>query len=424
MSDGGHTGVRGTSLATAAIAGSAIFHVGLLAALDLVDDHAPRRATLVTPRLLLEPLPAPPRSPLADAIPIELVMMAPPAAATSTAPVAPPVAPPPTAAAPLPHDRSAPPVADGAIAPAPSAIAATLDPGTSTAVEPATGPEEPGLLSMRTAPRGLRPMIDPWRAHLTVAAPDPSRQLPDPPEPSGLLHSDGGGTFRTVEPGFVGHVAADGRISFEDKPSFTIHVNVPRPRKIARAIGQGLERWFDDPEAAIRAGVPDPDVARGDSATEQQKPDHSNPEATILPIITGGFDATDAVMRMAGMDPYASAKLKWMDETRDERLRLRRTHRLAALGQSTQSMRRNLARLWARPDLDDAARRAALFELWDDCFEDGDDAVIAACTRTRAAVLGFIRGHLPVGSPTAYTADELRALNGRRVSSTPFAPYD
>jgi hypothetical protein len=245
-----------------------------------------------------------------------------------------------------------------------------------------------------------------------------------PPAPSGQLRPDGGGTFRTVQPGFTGHVARDGRVSFTDTPSAHIRFNLPRPTKIARAAARSVERWYDDPGAARRKGDADPDELPGVRATEKVEPDRDNPEPVIAPIITGGFDATDAVMRADGQDPYAAAKLKWMDETRAERLAMAKAHRSTQLAHSTQYMRRHLARLWRMPGLDDAARRAALFELWDDCDDDADLAVAAACERTRAAVIAFIRARLPAGSPAAFAADELRGLNGRRRSSLPFAPYE
>jgi hypothetical protein len=39
-------------------------------------------------------------------------------------------------------------------------------------------------------------------------------------------------------------------------------------------------------------------------------------------------------------------------------------------------------------------------------------------------VIGFIRARLPAGSRLAFTPAELQALNARRLTRTPFAPYD
>ncbi len=422
-------GVRGTGVAIA-IAGSAILHVALLGVLDAVDHSPPVRPLLALPRLTVEPRTARAAD---DPIPIELVVLAAPVE------VAPATPPPPDLAAPPPPLATAPPVtapartpADGPVplptgfTSAESFVATTrIDPAATTVPgEPGepTGPDEPGLLSMRGGPRSFRPILDPRRVGLTVAPPDPSKPPYQPPEPSGQLRPDGGGTFRTDQPGFIGHVGQGGAITFEDKPSATIKLHIPRPTRIARAAARGLESWYADPGAARRKGEANPDELPGVRATEEPVEDHSNPDAVIAPILSGSFDATDAVMRAAGMDPYFAAKLKWMDETRAERTELARRHRDRELAKSTQNMRRHLARLWQRPGLDAAARREALFELWDDCVEQGEAALLDACTRTRAEVIGFIRARLPAGSPAAYTADELRALNARRASSIPFAP--
>ena len=67
-------------------------------------------------------------------------------------------------------------------------------------------------------------------------------------------------------------------------------------------------------------------------------------------------------------------------------------------------------------------RRAALFELWDDCDE-GPDERGQAGQRARAMITGFIGAHLPRGSADAYTEDEIRLLDARGSSQQPFAPY-
>ena len=64
------------------------------------------------------------------------------------------------------------------------------------------------------------------------------------------------------------------------------------------------------------------------------------------------------------------------------------------------------------------------FELWDECLETGEPDEVEAAGRARAAVLAFIRGHLPAGSPHAFGAAELARLNSRRQSRQPFVPYE
>jgi hypothetical protein len=95
--------------------------------------------------------------------------------------------------------------------------------------------------------------------------------------------------------------------------------------------------------------------------------------------------------------------------------------RTQQLVRSAELMRRTLEQLWARV-ADPAARRTALFELWDDCDEGSGDRG-AAGERARAMVLGWIGAHLPRGGAGAYTDEEIRRLDARRASKQPFAPY-
>jgi hypothetical protein len=139
-------------------------------------------------------------------------------------------------------------------------------------------------------------------------------------------------------------------------------------------------------------------------------------------LLSGSFDVTDAMMRSKGIDPYASYKLKVLDETRDERVALGKRYRTQQLAQSKQLVQKNLERLWStQPDL--AARKQGLFELWDDCAESGPDEVVVAGASARTYVVGFIRSKLPQGSADAFSAEELARLNKQRKSRAPFAPY-
>ena len=135
------------------------------------------------------------------------------------------------------------------------------------------------------------------------------------------------------------------------------------------------------------------------------------------------FDISDAIMRDHGMDPYASAKRKWLDETRDERYAIGKAYDQKRLRKSTVLMEKNVARLLA-VTADTRARKRGLFELWDDCAEAGSDDVLAGAKAARAFVLGVIRTEFPAGSANAFTADELAQLNAHRASRAKFAPYD
>jgi hypothetical protein len=84
-------------------------------------------------------------------------------------------------------------------------------------------------------------------------------------------------------------------------------------------------------------------------------------------------------------------------------------------------MRQNLERLWASTR-DPAARRRALFELWDECGE-GSGPLGEAGQSARGQVIGWIAVHLPAGSADAFTAGEIASLDAHRSSKQHFAPY-
>ncbi len=257
---------------------------------------------------------------------------------------------------------------------------------------------------------------------------DPDAPPPwTPPEESGELDPSGGGTYRRQRPGFVGKVGRDGKVSFQDKPAFSVKFKFPNPVKVARAAAGGLEDYYRDPHKQVKdaerdwtSGLEVKDFTR--HVGDDDKQDHG--DVATIPILGGSTEITDWVMRKAGQDPYQSDKLRWMDQTRDERVQIGRVHRDKQLKRADEIMRRHLDRLWARTDLDLAAKREALFELWDDGAEDGDQALVEAATRTRTLLIGFVRARLPAGSPDAYTAGELEALNRRRTSRARFVPYE
>jgi hypothetical protein len=142
-------------------------------------------------------------------------------------------------------------------------------------------------------------------------------------------------------------------------------------------------------------------------------------------ILSGTFDVSDAMMRRKGIDPYASYKLKVLDETRDERVAIGKRYRTQQLGRSKQLVQANLDRLWAMT-LEPGARKQGLFELWDDCAEaggSGEDELVAGGASAREHVLGFIRSRLPAGTDGAFTPAEIERFNAHRKSRTRFAPY-
>ncbi len=129
------------------------------------------------------------------------------------------------------------------------------------------------------------------------------------------------------------------------------------------------------------------------------------------------FDITDAAERRHGNDPYQAERRWFLSETEELRERLGTEHRTATAVTEERGLRGSLERIWGDTTKPASRRRASLFRIWDDLAEDETGMPM------RRAVLTFIRTRLPQGSPDAYPAEELAALNGRRQSDEAFAPY-
>lgn len=140
--------------------------------------------------------------------------------------------------------------------------------------------------------------------------------------------------------------------------------------------------------------------------------------------LTATFDGTDALMRAVGQDPYSSAKLKYLDDTREQRYEIGRRYKHEQLARSAVLAKQQLDAMWTHtPALAD--RKEALFELWDDCAEPSDGESTDQIEGGRAArdmIVGFIRTRMT--GANAFTTGELAALNARRRSSARFAPYE
>ncbi|HSN30342.1 MAG TPA: hypothetical protein VLT45_28835 [Kofleriaceae bacterium] len=189
-----------------------------------------------------------------------------------------------------------------------------------------------------------------------------------PPPPSGELKPSGGGTYTSDQPAFKVRIDRDGTAHIDDKPDVGgVHFD---------GLGIGGRASFDD-----------------------------------------------WAMRRAGIDPYASAKRQWLDKTRDERARIGMAARKEDLARAPEFMKRNVHYAWSRTANDAEARKQALFELWDDCAETGEADLVAAGAAARTYLVGFIRAHLPAGSPGAFTPEDLSRMNAHKRSHATFQPY-
>jgi hypothetical protein len=381
------------------------------------------------------PAALPAHAPDAATTPIEVITVAPapeiePIEATLIDPfIDPPTAQPAPAAAALPVPPSAPSKPPPSSAPpsssAPRSPGAIVVPGAGSAPETALPPRSP-LLTMRGQDRpNLALPTGRWDA-LDNA---PAGTAPEKRRTTGILHESGGGTHESDQGGFTAKVNRDGTVDLDDKPSASIHIALPS----LKDLGRGLAQWYEAPKGTYgeTAEAPmakhyqltvGPTTDQGDEAHPEHTPKETAKTA-IIPILSGGIEFTDWLMRRKGIDPYASRKLKVLDATRDERVQIGNRHRAEQLAMTPQIVQRNLRRLWAATP-DTAARKQALFELWDECVEAGDPSIVAAAAAARRLVIAFIRARFPAGGPDAFTPAELDALARTKRSKAAFQPYE
>ncbi|HEX2691533.1 MAG TPA: hypothetical protein VHN14_33205 [Kofleriaceae bacterium] len=391
------------------VALSTIFHAVVVAwvATHVSPPSLPAEAASTT-AIEIVTVDQPPVTPIA---PIEVAL-----ADERPAPVVRPPATPPPAS----HSRGrAPP-------PAPSISTPGSPPGAGAGAEiaPVPPPERSTWMAMRRqgAPRPVLP-AGRWDDLDHV----PRGTIPAKDLTTGILDESGGGTHQSDQGVFVGKVSPDGSVKLSDRPNFHAHFALPTPKDLGRA----LAGWYESDKG--------PYGAEGDTAMARQiqvspgastePPDLVEPRpkdrttTVIVPVIAGGFDTTDWLMRRHGQDPYARKKLAFLDATRDERVQIGNRHRAMQLALTPQIVQKNLDALWAATQ-DLRTRKQALFALWDECVETGDPGASAGGEAARRLIIGFIRGHLPAGGPDAFTPAELAELARTQQSKTVFRPYD
>ena len=237
--------------------------------------------------------------------------------------------------------------------------------------------------------------------------PDPGPPLPpgplEPPrrrKPAKLrseLRPDGPAGFETDEGPFVARTGRDGRVTFEDRSSFQVHL--PSPRQLAVGMARGVERWSDNPRRYAEENGNQSRIALG-----------------------GQIEVTDSIMRMGGQDPYASRKMEFADRTRRERMAIAAAENSERLRESLHRTRGELERLWRGPGSATHKRRL-LFLLWDECAESGSAETVHTARAVRGQIIAFVRQHIPAGTRLAYSAAELARHNAGRTSTERFDPY-
>jgi len=159
---------------------------------------------------------------------------------------------------------------------------------------------------------------------------------------------------------------------------------------------------------------------RGTKAEHATFTGHVDPDGTAHIDQKRSYDPTEILMNRNHMDPYASNKMRFLDNTREERYQIGKKYKDEQLAHSAQIAQHNLNYLWAKTTNTDE-RKQALFEMWDECAETGNDKLVAGGAAARTMIVGFIRAHM-TGAAT-YTADELVAFNAKKKSSAVFDPY-
>ena len=265
--------------------------------------------------------------------------------------------------------------------------------------------------------------------------------LPGEPKITGKLENVSGGGAVIHDRVTTVDVERDGTAHFHDKKDIDVKLKLPTPHLdfegMRKDLGKALTDWYADPYAATKFGryqdlsrinqaVPgacdewgsvacdDPLAPDAEKYVREQKKTNGS-------IAGGTADISAYLQRKYVGDPYASRKLKLLDDTRDERVARGTAFREQQLVRSAELIARNLARL-AAARLPTADLHEVLFELWDECGE-GEGEEGQAGQRARAQVLGWIGAHLPKGSPQAFSDEEIARFDARRGSKQRFQPY-
>ncbi|MCA9634743.1 MAG: hypothetical protein KC420_01775, partial [Myxococcales bacterium] len=151
--------------------------------------------------------------------------------------------------------------------------------------------------------------------------------------------------------------------------------------------------------------------------------------------VTGPYEW---IIALHGIDIYGRVKADLLARTREVRIALAISYNRELLGRRLAALEGELGELWGASGRAAAARRALLFQRWDECDEafaikageipeealsEMDRDRIATAERARRQIEAFIRDKLPQRSKHGYSPAELAALNARRQSRQPFDPY-
>jgi hypothetical protein len=253
----------------------------------------------------------------------------------------------------------------------------------------------------------------------------PSYQLD--PEKDGLVYRG---------PQFTAHIARDGVVNFTDKvpAKKLLPMPVPLPPGTPTLVSTIRDHLAHRPQ---KSPAPDylppaqvfnltPSIWPSASQLAQEdceSPSNANPFNTRCrfpknpKIVTGGafVDWDRFLLGLPKNEMAREEKARFLATTEPLRTRMATEARAEDLQTALWDLPGLLDRIWSKTEYPPAERRRLIYELW--LEYSGTSGNESAC----ATIMAFIRRRLPVGSPDAYTADELHRL--RPDAGPRFAPY-
>lgn len=144
------------------------------------------------------------------------------------------------------------------------------------------------------------------------------------------------------------------------------------------------------------------------------------------PSASATFDIGDSLINIFrpgnAQDPYLSDKLDLLHETFSQRVHLREKHSELMMDRALAGLPGYLEAIWEQEQWSLQTRRRILFALWDECAENGEFAIREGGAEARKSIEAFLRKHATADGTSAYSAEELSALNQIRSSKAEFAP--
>jgi hypothetical protein len=259
------------------------------------------------------------------------------------------------------------------------------------------------------------------------ASPPPPRLPPgyrpangDRVVPELIRHADGSYEHRNRDAGFAATIHTDGSVTVRSIARVKIHSS-----RVLDAL-RGKPQPTDDEKFNAKSNTL---TKRGAQTDTKNDPVIQNGSYGAAPILFSMGAQIGGLADWLTKGSQSRARHDFLVHTATLRARLRAETQRARERQAIADLGATMRAIWADTTLDAAARRRALFELWDDCAEAGeasspeDVARAEAGAKARRVIEAFMRRTAVPNSAKAYTATELGRLNAARRSVARFDPY-